>query len=362
MKKILLVLVCLLSFAGSLPLNAFPEMVRYGYPSCVACHFNTNGGGLLKPFGRAISSDLLSTWGREGEGDFLYGAVKFPDWFSVGGDIRTVQVYQKTPTFKKGQFILMQSDLEGAAQVKEWTVVASAGVQQIRKGRDQPSTYPFISRRHYVIYRPDAEWLLQVGRFYQAFGINTPDHVIATKRGLGWDEGGETYNLQVAWLAQRHDVFVTLNAGRPDTPELNRERGVAVRGRYYLGSSSRLGLSYFYGENTVASRHVWGPFAEIGLSPHAFILTEIDFQGRSAGASQTAGAATYTKIDYEWIQGIHTYLTYDYLKRDLNDSTSVSYAFGVGLQWFPRSHFEINTSWQKRRVEAISPTFRTSRG
>ena len=33
---------------------ALPNMVRLGYPNCVSCHINPQGGGILNPYGKGI--------------------------------------------------------------------------------------------------------------------------------------------------------------------------------------------------------------------------------------------------------------------------------------------------------------------
>jgi hypothetical protein len=345
----------LLLFLGCFQLHGYPEMVRHGYLSCTACHFNANGGGILTPFGRAISGDVLSTWSSEGETKFLYG-VSPPEWLNLGGDLRTVQIYQKNAAFTKGRFILMQADLEAAAQLEKWTLVASLGVQQVpEKGMDP---FEVLSRRFYLSYRPAPQWIVQAGKFNQAFGINTPDHVISTKRGLGWDEGTETLNLQGVLLNKHFDTFLTLNFGRPDDASLDLEKGIALRGRYYAGKRARVGASYFFGGNGQFSRHVYGPFAEIGFAKEIVLLLEIDLQNKHpVNQLSQFGGVNYAKLDYEWLQGLHTYVTQEYVKLDFNDPNSLSYSFGIGAQFFPRPHLEINASWQKRKKISVSNDF-----
>jgi hypothetical protein len=355
MKTCLRTFTIFVALLGGLRAGAFPEMVRHGYLSCTACHVNANGGGILTPFGRALSGDVLSMWNSEGESRFLYGVTP-PEWLNLGGDLRGVQIYQKNSAFTKGRFILMQADVEAAAQLEKWSLVATLGVQQVPdKGMDP---FELLSRRFYLSYRPAPQWIFQAGKFNQAFGINTPDHVITTKRGLGWDEGTETLNLQGVLLNKHFDTFLTLNFGRPDDSSLDREKGIALRGRYYAGRRARVGASYFYGGNSQYSRHVYGPFAEIAFAKEIVLLLETDFQNKNPlNLSPQWGAASYAKLDYEWLQGLHTYLTQEYSKLDFKDPNSLNFSFGIGAQYFPRPHLEINASWQKRKKISVSNDF-----
>src|SRR5262245_57728076 len=76
--------------------HACPDMIRHGYVNCATCHVSPTGGGTLSEYGRALSLEALSTWGNEGESDFLYGVVKPPSWLLLGGDFRMLQVYEDT--------------------------------------------------------------------------------------------------------------------------------------------------------------------------------------------------------------------------------------------------------------------------
>jgi hypothetical protein len=58
----------------------FPDLIRHGYTNCIACHVSPNGGGVLTKYGRSLSKELLSTWGREGEEKFAYFAKTSPQF------------------------------------------------------------------------------------------------------------------------------------------------------------------------------------------------------------------------------------------------------------------------------------------
>lgn len=122
----------------------YPEMNRHGYANCTACHVGPNGGGILTPYGRQLSQELLSTWGKEDESKFLYGIFRLPDWLNLGGDFRAVQTYLNSPKIEQGKFIFMQADLEAAASHKRWHLVATLG-------RQEPTTFnPLLAEQFSV--------------------------------------------------------------------------------------------------------------------------------------------------------------------------------------------------------------------
>lgn len=351
-------LMCVVAFLSVSPdVRAFPELVRYGYLSCTTCHYDPNGGGILKPFGRIASKDLLSTWSSESEEKFLYGAVPESEWISFGGDIRTIQAHRETKRYVEGKFIWMQSDVEAAIDWGDWTVVGTFGRQE---PRGRASSSEWFSRRHYLLFRPQGEprLIVRAGRFRQAFGINLPDHAIATKRGLGWDQDTESYNLEAAWFGLRFDAFVTLNFSRPDISLSERETGVGARFRYYTGVKSRFGMSYFWGKKQMSTRHVFGPFLSIGLGSRWYLLSEVDFQGKEERGSSHAhwGIFSVQRLGYEFVKGLIGLATIEYSRESFSEQNARN-SFGLGLQLFPRPHLETVFTWQKVRQSAVSSEY-----
>ncbi len=329
---------------------AFPEMVRHGYVNCTSCHVSPSGGGVMSAYGRELSKEVLSTWGKDGENKFAY-FIESPEWLQMGGDFRTVEVYRDSPQATSARLILMQADLEAAATYKKFTLDATFGHVDPLQANASLSDH-FISRRHYLIYRPTDELSFRTGKFFPAFGINIPEHVTFIRRGLLInDQGTESYNLEGAWIGEQLNLFLTGIFGRPDSPELKRDTGASVVASVSFAERYKTGVSYFYGRNDQRRRHVFGPFGILGFSPHFFLLTEWDIQGSTpevgaASASTQWGFANYQRLDYEFIQGFHVYLTQELSRSDFKIDGSVSKSYGLGIQFFPRPHFELNLSWQ----------------
>lgn len=339
---------------------SYPEMVRHGYVNCMTCHASPSGGGIPTQYGRELSREVLSAAGKEGESDFAYGKIKTPEWLSLGGNLRAAGIFKDSPTETEGHVIPMQADIEAAIAYKKMLLVGTGGLSGGRKQSVQTRRFKdnFISRRHYVAYRPTDEISLRTGKFQPAFGINIPEHAVFIKRGLGWDQGTETYNTEAAWIGERTNFFATGILGRPDARELKREKGGALLASYAPGETYKTGVSYFYGVNELQKRHVAGPFGILGFTPHFFLLTEFDFQGAKAleGASRDTkwGFVNYQRLDYEFVQGFHGYLTQEFSRLDFGNSQSIAKTYGIGIQYFPRPHFELNFSWQIQTIATSS--------
>lgn len=334
---------------------AFPELVRHNYVNCTACHVSPSGGGVLTQYGRELSNEVLSAWGREGEGRFLWDVAKMPSWLEMGGDVRTLNLRQDASTGSRSRTILMQADLEAAVSYKKLTLVGTAGVLD-------SAVYPterFISRRHYALFHLNDELSLRAGRFMQAYGINVPDHAIYTKQGLGWDQGTESYNLEGSYLGERFNFYLTGVFSRPDINERIQEKGASTSASVTLADRYKVGASYFYGTSYNANRNVFGPFLILGFTPRFFLLSELDVQRNYARTSLDPewGLINYQRLDYELIQGLHVFVTQQSSKLNFSKTSSQKDAYGAGIQFFPRPHFEILLNWEKRRTLATSQDY-----
>ena len=338
------------------PVYAFPELVKHGYTNCTSCHVSPTGGGVLTPYGRGLSKEVLSQFGKEGEESFAFGLVKTPDWLNAGGDFRELGLYQENATVRAGRTIFMQADLEAAVTAKNFTVDATLGYLDTQS--PQPAIQHVISRRHYALYRPIETLSFRGGRFQPAYGINVPDHQIFARRGLAFeDEGMESYNLEAAWIGERFNSYVTAVFGRPDNKSLNRETGVALSNSLGIADNYKVGLSYFYGVNTTQNRHLMGPFGILGFTPKFSLLSEFDFQGASVGpdyATRTWGIVDYQKLDYEYFQGFHGFLVQQLSRPNFSNGSTLMKSYGIGLQYFPRPHFEISATWEIQTIATSS--------
>jgi hypothetical protein len=338
--KFTLALVALLLIPAAA--HAFPEMVRKGYANCMTCHYAPSGGGILNEYGRQLSREVLSTAGVEGEEQFLWNLVKLPDKLAIGGDFRPTEVITNTPTEIIGAYYWMQQDIEAAYSIGKFDAVATAGLDY------QGS---FLSRRHYLTYHATDEIAARAGKFLRQYGINTPDHIIAIKRGIGFDEGTETYNVEASYVDDVNNVFVTGVLGRPDQPSLNADQGVTITASRFFADRYKVGASYGYLTNPFTPRHLAGPWGILGFRENLFLLAEMDFQLISPpGLPAQNGVVDYTRLDYEFVQGMHIFLTQEYILGQFGNDSTESNTYGIGLQFFPRPHFELLAAYDKMRL------------
>lgn len=332
---------------------AFPGMIRHGYVHCISCHVSPTGGGVLTPYGRELSQEVLSMRSRDGEGQWAYGAFKdqIPELLSLGGDVRLIQTRKENSVYRENRFFLMQADFELAATFGDWVVAGTVGVY------DQQA----LSLRHYLLYRRTDQNLFRLGRFMPAYGINTSEHTLTTRRDLGWDESRETYNFEASWLEDRWSAFVTLLLGRPESVSYEdglsfgltgySEQGVALKGSRFFGEKYEIGLSYLWGSTSQADRQLAGPYWILGFAPHFYFQGELAFQSRTpVGRSNATGVFDSLRLDWEAMQGLHFYLLQELARPNFRDQFADTERYGAGLGLFPRPHWELDLRWYRQRT------------
>jgi hypothetical protein len=347
----------LIIFIASQLALAYPDLARHGYASCLACHVSPSGGGLTTPYGRSLSKELLSHWGHEGE-EKVFGAYNPPEWLNIGGDFRAVQTYVDTPVYRQSRFFEMQSDLEVAVSKGPFYLDTTMGVQE---GPDTaPNRGHFLSRRHYLGYRPNDQISLRAGRFMANYGLNIADHTASIRRQLGFDEGQETDNVEAAYFTEKTDFFLTGLFSRMDEPWDDHEHGLALSTSYFFLDRYKIGLSYMHSTKHANLRDTGGAWGILGFGKKIYALSEIDFQwSRSidSGGASKHGGVSYQQLNYEFLQGFHVYLAHQLVYLDFNDTLSRMDSVGLGSQIYPRPHLDFQLEYRKERTMAISTNY-----
>jgi hypothetical protein len=327
---------------------AFPEMIREGYANCTACHLSPSGGGVLTPYGRELSKEILSTWSKDGEQAYIYGLAKVEEPWLLGGDIRWLQALVNTSTAETARSILMQADAEFAYNSKSWAVDVSLGRQEMGRGQGR-----FFSRRYYVMGRFSDQLSLRAGRFDKSFGVNEPDHTTLVRSGLGFAQDTETVNAELAWLDEQWAVNLTYVYGQ-FVPEWStaRDQGFALNASYYFLESQKVGLGVYQGEDTSRTRWAYGPWAVLSLNKKLFLLSEFFFQNQTTKATdaKATGFVTSHRLGYEAHPGVVAFLTAERADLTPRVANSASDAWGLGVQFFPRPHFEFVGAFKRQMV------------
>jgi len=355
LRTLLFFLIALATFPRTA--RAFPELIRHGYVNCNNCHASPSGGGAINDYGRTFSGEGLSTWWVKGEESFLHGAVArsaIPKWLSLGGDIRSLQLWKEDQTSQTARSIFMQGDLEAAVKVGRFTFDLALG--RFQRAAEEPRVK---SRRFFLMYNFTDEISLRAGRFTPVYGINFSDHIIATRAPLGLDQGNETYNVEANWLTDTWNVVVTAIKGPVENPEASQESAVAAQIGYAFHDTYKIGVNGWSGRSDSQERKMAGMYALFGFTPELYYLGEFDLKWTTtlASGSENKGFYNYNRFGYEIYRGIHLLGTVEYWQSNMQEGNSANDRYGLGAQWFPRPHFDIQAIWAKARAKAAGDSF-----
>jgi len=315
---------------------SFPENTRLGYSSCVSCHVDPTGGGILNDYGKSSAGAYLAMFHDDSEDD------SETKWIAIGADIRTVHIKQDSVSEKtRTNHLLMQGEIQAAGYLSDQiTVSGSFGlygkkIEGLQRFTNDYRESKFSS--YYLMLKPRPFYIVRAGLFTPAYGLKIADHTAAIRSVF-----------KPASLPQKQGVEadILLKYGELNFGGFRDEDGdwTALRGALYLGNASQLGLTFF-GSPTKGYRA--GTFGIVGADKF-YMLAEIDYV-MSLNRVQFVG---YSKIGQELIKGLQAYTVNSKI---WSEGGTVPNLYSVGLDWFPVVHFE--TSLELRNYDI--PTERT---
>lgn len=322
--------------------DAFPGSVRWGYGNCVTCHHNVGGGGVLTPYGRQLSRELLSTWGGTDEAEFAYGTADLPSWLSLGGDVAYLATSEHA-------FELLQADLEAAAHHGRWLAVGSVG-----RGHDPDDAmgHGWLSRRHYVQLDLTRSLSVRGGRFLPVYGVWNGDASVATRAGLGWDR--DTYNVEANWVTDRWSA--ALGGIVADASGEVSQHGVTASAGWFFANRRKLWASYADRRQGPLERRSAGLSSVIGIGTHAYLLAQADVQWlRDDASARRRDVLANACLARETVKGLYVLLIGEVSRVGLDEPGRTSFSEGAALRWFARPHFELQVRWRRQDREAVSP-------
>jgi len=332
---------------------AFPELIRHGYTNCTTCHVSPSGGGLLTPYGRSLSKELLSRWSYEGEENFLHGAIqkeRVMNWlngnqdvgFNIGGDIRYLQQYTNSDYLEKARFFPMQRDLEVAFKAYKLTLVSTAGYKYLRNESDE-----FETRRYYALYQATENLSLRLGRFLPIYGLMIADHYTDIKSGLQFDQGRERDNAEINYINDNLSGTLTYSQSPQSAARSQPDTAFSAQVNYAVTETHRVGANYWQQDGQTSKRNIFGLTGLFGFTHEFYALSEVDFQVSELKSNSqiTKGIYYYQKLGYEMTRGVHAILQVNGSQSDFDKSETKGIGYGVGMNLYPRPHFELQALW-----------------
>jgi hypothetical protein len=346
--------------------QAYPQFqFSSGTNRCSQCHYSPAGGGLITSWGRDESGDTLSLGG---DGAFLHGAWSPPSWLALGADFRlagtrTTDGGQQSPQWA---VFPMQADIYARLAFSD---AVSLYLQGGLAGEARPNSDPtgarlssisdrFISREHYLMWRPSATGpYARIGKFYAPYGIRFVEHIFFVRRFTGYNLYNETYNLSGGYVADDWELHVTAFTPPPYSSNPSdfsfpdalqsvgvRETGAAAYFEKRFNGMSALAVQARAGGGSESAHYQGGLIGKLWLEPvKMLVLGEADVirtevQASSAGET---GFVSWLGPTFFPIRGLMVTAAYERYQEDLAASGTGRNAFDLEVNFFPWAHCEV---------------------
>jgi hypothetical protein len=361
-RSVLLVLPALLVLFLAEDAHAYTWMVRHGYTSCVPCHADPTGGGILSPYGRSVGTLVLNTrYGAADDeedptGEFLFGAVKLPAELMLGGDARMLWLAQKPEnTAVRHYLFLMQADAEAAVHIGHFIASGSLGYSENDAYMAAITKAPeknLVSRVHWLGYELDetSGLMVRAGRMNLPFGVRNIEHTLwartTTATTLNDDQ---QHGVAVTWAPDHfRGELMAILGNYQIGPDDYRERGYSAYLEYFPLPTLAVGASSlvthrdvdpnFLVETWRQSHGVLGRWAT-PWQP-LVLLAELDYVQRSPKDQELRkGSVGYVQADLEMLQGVHFIATGEMQHYGVH-GTPYSWGAWFSQLWFVAPHLD----------------------
>ncbi|MYN66153.1 MAG: hypothetical protein F4X11_14165 [Acidobacteria bacterium] len=356
--RIVLAAALLLAGWGTRPASGEPTFLSKQYPRCTACHYSASGGGLLTPYGRSLSREEISTFGRQGAGGipatgatrgeegFLFGALSSESPLQLGLDVRPSHVAVDLPgrTIADRNF-LMNLDLQAAWRRDRWTAYGSVGRTPAGGGE-------LVSYEHWVSYQATESVEVRAGRFLPAYGVRFADHTSFTREGLDLAQDDQVYGVEVGLSTDRALLQVSAGPGRAESLIADDGRQAFTTSvRLQLDLSPRMVLvasTLHRGTSETAPRST-GTGLSLGYAPAPWLTTwthaDVQFQ-RLDASGRAYILANQTSV--EALRGVWLRISPQWRWTD-TDPRGETRRMVYGVDFYPRTHWHVNLSYYRDR-------------
>ena len=339
---------------------AEPTFLSRQYPRCTNCHFSPTGGGLLTPYGRSLSREELSTFGRSPlssppgrEQQFLFGALGDAlGPVSLGVDLRPAHLDVESEGFESTRDFLMNADLTAAAAVGRWTFYGQVGRQP--RGSDAR----VASFEHWVSFKAGSGLGVRAGRFLPAYGVKLADHTSFNRASLDLDNNRQVYGLELSFTGARHLVQVSAGPGFADSVDEARLRAFTATARWQIDLRPRVVLvaSGLFRDASDLTTSNGALGLALGLAPaKRFTLwTQADARFREREElfdGAVPGGTAYTLLadaGFEAYPGVWVKFT-PQLRTEFGDASGGVFRLAFGLNLLPRTHWNVIASYYHDR-------------
>lgn len=325
MKSLLLSLILL----SILPTQAYVENIRHSYTSCLTCHHNPQGGGLLTAYGKALGHEIMYSQSFEKQEDMLKEDGK--KWWAAGVDLRGMQILRDNSKQTKAVFIPMQTDLIGLIDFGTVSASLTYGTKSSNSFGERKTTS--LIRQGYLKISLTNSLLIQTGKFFTPFGLSLPDHNLLVRRNLGYEQNQETKNV-LFQLGSESFQFEPYAFDRESESTQVISKGYGLRAKLFLQSKHALSLSL----QSEGDRRTQGLAAIFSMD---FLNSALMLETNERLEKDERAYFSFARYLIEPWQGLKPFLQLEQGTSYFQIPEPQDNRWALGTQWLPREHLDL---------------------
>lgn len=347
----------------------YPQFINKGYKNCIACHYNPYGRTALNDYGRGVAASAIADrlWVPKSVTDqdlsnrsgFLFSTPK-NKWFRPALDYRGLYLarnmneYDSTSeAFDEAEVVHMQMDANVTLQFGKRNNLLISGTYGILPNNhsfaseDEPE---YISREHFIGYRPSKEYGIYVGKMDKIYGLGVPDHAALSKTLTQTGLQAPTHGVVLHYLAKDYELGGQAFIGDRDKPTDEHTEGFVGRAEYNITDNVRIGGTYMMDKAETNTKYMKAFLTKAKMGKQSSILFEfgeVDTEPESGDAT-TARYMFFQNFIY-LSRGFYFINTIEWGKTNV-DIESENFRIIPGLQYFPWQRVEIRTELRNDKV------------
>lgn len=345
--------------------HAYVNFIGHGYNTCLTCHYNPFGGGLLNDYGRAVSAtgisarDFYPSSFDEEKVAYLSGFLFRPPKQSR---LRTQINYRsaefiRNPGSKSGEtktWLPMQLDLRAKYSLNESETIfitGDIGKSPPPSGVELENDSKIRSRSHYLGYRPSTKLGIYLGLMDKPYGLRIAEHIAFSRTLTQNAQNDQTHGIATHYLMDTWEFGAHAFVGNlTQDSELRMQGGSFIIERSVL-ELSKIGFSAQKSNNKFIDLTTLSFHSKTGFGDGSSVMLELGQTQKKAKQISSDLISRYGLIQTHVRprRGLYLLANIEYLKNDI-ESDEYLVRYGPGLQYFPIQRLEFRLDLYNTRT------------
>lgn len=340
---------------------AYPDFIAYGYNSCMACHYNGQGGGALTEYGKGLMASEFSsrmfypknvTDDELAENSAFPGTASLPWWYRPGVKYRGLW-FQNNPgsSTQTSKYVTMQADLNNAFffdQNQKYVFITSIGVNSNSLGSSSDKIDTWISRESYLRWQAKETTqetiIVYAGLMDKIYGIRHVDHTAYGRKYVGLAQNDQTHGVAVTLIRSPWDLSLHGFLGNLYQDSSVRQKGFSMMAEKDIRTKWRAGFSAMSSSSDLVSWNRGALHSKFGFGEGHSLLSEVGvIQNKPKTGDTKTGLYGFLSSMSLITRGFHFLSQFEYFNETMNTKSADKTRLSVGLLAFPAPRFEFRT-------------------